>query len=237
LTLVQTNSWRITIPRCATREISFPTPTKSDTHPWYRLVTTTLKNNVQMNNPICFRTYVARDRPDEKPVKIWEAIRATSAAPTYFDSITINGEEYIDGGFGCNNPSRVVYNEARKIWPGRDIGCVISIGTGIPKVQAIPKLDLSYWFRSFWVLPFEEWFQMVKLAVIGWMDILQRVATNCDLVHQKMLEDLDWHRNYFRFNIQQGAQDIPLAAWKALPNLVTHTEQCVSRFCVLIKRC
>jgi hypothetical protein len=181
-----------------------------------------------MNNPICFKTYVARDRSDEKPVKIWEAVRATSAAPTWFDAITINGEEYVDGGFGCNNPSRIVYNEARKIWPDREIGCIISIGTGMPKVQAIQKMDLSYWIQSFWVLPLMEWFCMMKLVLIGYMDILQRVATNCDLVHQEMLKDLHWHNNYFRFNIQQGAQNIPLAEWRKLPDLVTHTEQCVS---------
>jgi Patatin-like phospholipase len=212
-------------------------PTNGGHSPWCRFVTTTLKNNVQMNNPICFKTYVARDRTDEKPVKIWEAVRATSAAPTFFDSITINGEEYVDGGFGCNNPCRVVYNEARKLWPDREIGCVISIGTGMPKVQAVPNMDLYYWIRSFWVLPLEGWFHMMKLVLIGWMDILQRVATNCDLVHQGLLNDLDWHKNYFRFNIQQGAQNIPLAAWKDLPDLVIHTEQCVSKFFVLITSC
>jgi predicted acylesterase/phospholipase RssA len=181
-----------------------------------------------MNNPVCFRTYVFRDRIDEEPVKIWEALRATSAAPTYFDAITIHDVEYVDGGFGCNNPSRVVYNEAKTIWPGREIDCILSIGTGMPKIQSIPNMDLTYWIRSFMVLPLGDWFQVMTLVLVGWMDILQRVATNCDTVHQGMLQDLNWRKNYFRFNIQQGARNIPLGAWEKLPELVVHTEQCVT---------
>jgi patatin-like phospholipase/acyl hydrolase len=36
--------------------------------------------------------------------KIWEAARATSAAPTYFPRIKLGDYEYVDGGLGFNNP-------------------------------------------------------------------------------------------------------------------------------------
>ena len=36
--------------------------------------------------------------------KIWEAARATSAAPTYFPRIKLDEYEYVDGGVGFNNP-------------------------------------------------------------------------------------------------------------------------------------
>ena len=36
--------------------------------------------------------------------KIWEAGRATSAAPTYFPRIKLDEYEYVDGGVGFNNP-------------------------------------------------------------------------------------------------------------------------------------
>jgi patatin-like phospholipase/acyl hydrolase len=36
--------------------------------------------------------------------KIWEAARATTAAPTYFARMQLGDYEYIDGGIGYNNP-------------------------------------------------------------------------------------------------------------------------------------
>jgi patatin-like phospholipase/acyl hydrolase len=35
---------------------------------------------------------------------IWEAARATSAAPTYFDRFYKNDKIFVDGGLGFNNP-------------------------------------------------------------------------------------------------------------------------------------
>lgn len=37
-------------------------------------------------------------------IPIWQAARATSAAPTFLPSITINGTELVDGGLLYNNP-------------------------------------------------------------------------------------------------------------------------------------
>lgn len=52
-----------------------------------------------------FRTY-ATSFPDKfAGCAIWEAARATSAAPTYLPSITINGTDFVDGGLRFNNPS------------------------------------------------------------------------------------------------------------------------------------
>jgi patatin-like phospholipase/acyl hydrolase len=36
---------------------------------------------------------------------IWEAARATSAAPIYFKRFTKDGKEFVDGGLGWNNPT------------------------------------------------------------------------------------------------------------------------------------
>lgn len=78
------------------------------------------------------------DRLDK--IKIWEACRATSAAFTYLRPITIDGYLYRDGGLKFNNPVQYVYNEAREIWPDRDVR-IISIGTGLCKTRTWdPKL-------------------------------------------------------------------------------------------------
>ncbi|KAL6917194.1 hypothetical protein FSST1_008689 [Fusarium sambucinum] len=76
-------------------------------------------------------------------MQLWEAARATSAAPLYFppfcrDSnydITVEGTKqvYLDGGLWHNNPIRIANSEAAAIWPENrhthpDI--LLSIGTG-----------------------------------------------------------------------------------------------------------
>lgn len=87
--------------------------------------------------------------------KIWEAGRATSAAPTFFKPIEIEqrGESsntsgviakasrrlkaetnkkdsYSDGGTVANNPCSIAVREAGKIWGFGSIGCIVSLGTG-----------------------------------------------------------------------------------------------------------
>lgn len=43
--------------------------------------------------------------PEEFPdLKIWEAARATSAAPAYFKRLIVGNDQFIDGGMGWNNP-------------------------------------------------------------------------------------------------------------------------------------
>lgn len=61
---------------------------------------------------------------------IWQAGRATSAAPTFFKPIVINGDNYSDGATIANNPSHYAIIEATKIWHTSDIDCIVSLGTG-----------------------------------------------------------------------------------------------------------
>src|SRR5436190_12860203 len=78
---------------------------------------------------VLFRSYAVDGT--EIQCTILEAARATSAAPTYFPEMHIDGNLYVDGGIGYNNPSEEAIREARRIWPKREIGCLVSIGTGL----------------------------------------------------------------------------------------------------------
>jgi predicted acylesterase/phospholipase RssA len=49
---------------------------------------------------------------------IWQACRATSAAPTFFPSITIADQKYVDGALGYNNPIRPLLAEAHQLLGG-----------------------------------------------------------------------------------------------------------------------
>ena len=68
-------------------------------------------------------------------VPIWQAARATSAAPSYFEPIKINDHKYVHGGFAINNPSREIIGEVLSIHNNADdcINCLVSIGTGRPR--------------------------------------------------------------------------------------------------------
>lgn len=58
------------------------------------------------NNATHIRTYVNPAEPGEfGGWSIWQAARATSAAPTYFPRMNIDGIDFLDGGLGFNNPT------------------------------------------------------------------------------------------------------------------------------------
>ncbi len=82
-----------------------------------------------------FRTYGVRASTEACPIV--DACLATSAATTFFPSITINGVEYVDGAFGKNNPSSAALSElesAEWLSPMHDavtgVACLVSVGTG-----------------------------------------------------------------------------------------------------------
>lgn len=67
---------------------------------------------------------------------IWQAGRATSAAPTLFDRLNYSDKSYTDGGTIANNPTKEAIYEATSLWPERDIALIFGIGTG-------PSTDLT----------------------------------------------------------------------------------------------
>ncbi|XP_039270943.2 calcium-independent phospholipase A2-gamma-like isoform X1 [Styela clava] len=62
--------------------------------------------------------------------RLWEAVRATSAAPGYFEEFKYNFNIHQDGGILANNPSGVGLFECRSLWPDAPIQCMVSLGTG-----------------------------------------------------------------------------------------------------------
>eukprot|EP01047_Picozoa_sp_COSAG01_P021973 COSAG01_NODE_1291_length_10881_cov_33.377017_6_plen_445_part_00 len=98
---------------------------------------------------------------------LWEAGRATSAAPSYFKPISINGQSFVDGGVLANNPIRCALDEAQDIWPGRPIGCVVSLGCGL----ALSDREEAGLFN------------------LGLMKNVQHQLTHTQPDHEKVLED------------------------------------------------
>ena len=79
--------------------------------------------------PTVFHSYLGEGiRPSKCP--IWQAARATSAAPSFFKAMYISnplpGINYIDGGLGHNNPAEVSLEEGSRIWPNAKRFCLVS---------------------------------------------------------------------------------------------------------------
>lgn len=161
--------------------------------------------------PHLFRTYTVRENSTYN-CKIWEASRATSAAPSYFKSIHIGPkgeeEEFIDAGIGHNNPVKQVHQEALRIFPqNRKISCIVSIGTGqtAPVVCDDTKLKNKF----------------LHLSVI---EAIAKVVTDCEKTAEEMeLYFRDSKDQYFRFNVDRGLDQICLQEWDKLNEVRTYT--------------
>jgi hypothetical protein len=125
---------------------------------------------------------------------IWEVARATSAAPTYFNTIKIGEDEYGDAGFGENNPSTKLFWEVSHM-NNNDIYAnrlSISIGTGITRFSR---------------------FQTGRLRrPIAWFNAAKSISTDCENAHIEMqnitlLGRQQKYQKYFRFNVPEKATD------------------------------
>ncbi|TVY17760.1 Nephrocystin-3, partial [Lachnellula arida] len=167
--------------------------------------------HLDADTPVLFRTWKAAKNPGDN-CTIWEACRATSAAPRVFESIFIGQPglqaEYIDGGMGCNNPTQVLIEQAAiEFGPSRNISCVVSIGTGLPKVIAFNTTS----FRQ----------QAVPSQLI---DAMKDFATSSERVARQMKKDYENLDLIHRLNVEDGLQDISLEEWEKMGEVKTHTD-------------
>ncbi|KAF3179444.1 hypothetical protein TWF751_000297 [Orbilia oligospora] len=132
--------------------------------------------------PKLFRTW--GQRAIDEQVRIWEAVRATSAAPTFFKPMNINGVEYSDGGLGYNNPAMLTYLEVVQTYgKGFPIKCFISVGTG---ASANIKIRDNEGLGTY---------------TIDLLNFLKDLATNTRRAHHEVKELLQFSNNYFRFEV------------------------------------
>ncbi|KAI4738404.1 phospholipase, patatin family protein [Aureobasidium sp. EXF-12298] len=154
--------------------------------------------------------HTIRGDPDlYRTVRIWEAARATSAASTFFDSISIGvpGQRFLDEGTGVNNPVRHIWGEAADLLPRKEtlldnLGCLVSIGTGHPGYK-----------------PFEETVLGIGKALLA---IATETETTANTFHREQ-SVLFENRTCFRFNVPRGLGDIGLAETEQLSAIKSMT--------------
>jgi len=166
-----------------------------------------------MSFPALFRSWVPCSNQTYN-CSIVQAARATTAAPTFFKAIEFGyptAQQYLDGGLRCNNPVASVVDEARSLYPDRDISCVLSLGTGTTRVIGLEHPDA---FQN-----------MLPTNLIG---VLRGIATDCDEQSEAMAKQLnqrDKPNSYFRLNVNEGLRNVSLAEWSRMNEVETHTVQ------------
>ncbi|KAF3910728.1 hypothetical protein ABW21_db0208933 [Orbilia brochopaga] len=92
--------------------------------------------------PVFLRSYPSENEVPEFPdIKVWEAARATSAAPSYFKAMSLGKYKLVDGGLGANNPLGWLWTEMLGVFgPARHTACFLSIGTGMQPNAGLPDV-------------------------------------------------------------------------------------------------
>ncbi|KAG5267838.1 hypothetical protein AALO_G00226400 [Alosa alosa] len=120
--------------------------------------------------------------------KMWQAIRASSAAPGFFQECMLGNDLHQDGGLLINNPTALAIHECKNLWPNTPLQCVVSLGTG--RYETGSKNSATY--------------TSLKAKITNVISS----ATDTEEVHT-MLDALLPPETYFRFNPYMS-EDIPL---------------------------
>jgi predicted acylesterase/phospholipase RssA len=154
-----------------------------------------------------FRAYECGDGDVEwlKDCKIWEAARATTAAPVYFKDITLRRGEfekrYVDAAIGYNNPTEVLLDEAARVfYRTRKLGAVVSLGTGTRSRSLVSPQEVGH----------------ITYA-IGAAKTMKDVTVDTEAVHRRVQNIFkDVTSTYFRFNLPDGAAKVKLNGYKQM---------------------
>jgi len=144
------------------------------------------------------------------PATIRQAAMATSAATGFFDPVSIGDRHFVDGALGAINPVDEMEGEAFDVWcPDAPdlkplVKCLLSIGTGNPGMKAIE----------------DGAFKFLKETLVQITTETEKTADN-SIGRWKYLYE---HHRYFRFNVEQGLQDVGLEEYKAQGTIEAATE-------------
>ncbi|KAF4452130.1 Acyl transferase/acyl hydrolase/lysophospholipase [Fusarium austroafricanum] len=169
------------------------------------------KDNVD-TLPTLFKTYDTSASLDG--CTIWQVARATSAATTFFKSIQVGRDdiEFIDAGFGYNNPCEVLIRETKNHFPERKEMLVLSIGTGLGDVASIKDTRTSI------------------------LKALKKMATTSKKVALSLDEQFGESGMYYRFNVDRGLEDISLSDWESTSTILSHTHNYLNENSRIIDR-
>ncbi len=166
-------------------------------------------------SPYFFKSY--RTAPSSDDYMMWQAARATSAAPTFFPPFQLKpldpsaaDKSLLDGGVFANNPAMCALADAYKMFRASELPyLVVSIGTG--------NDDLKYVYRDVkgrgllrWALP------ILKIVFDG-------VSDSVDYEAEEMADQ------YYRFQEDAVAEEMDDASPDTIQRLLAAADDLISR--------
>jgi hypothetical protein len=182
--------------------------------------------------------------PDADPFDgcIWQAARATFAAPNYFPPIKIN--DVLCGGPGTywSNPTNESIDEAHDIWPNHPIGVIVSRGTCLTEgLQLYPTLFDVPWMTAPIGSPkgYRERQSQSAQAEALWLELFLKTLrrdtrfhwrspnTSSNVLHIARPRKKVWRAGgeYFRLNVTQRISRLGLVDWEKEAEMIASTEQ------------
>ncbi|KAF8603598.1 FabD/lysophospholipase-like protein [Ceratobasidium sp. AG-I] len=161
--------------------------------------------SIDATRPVLMRSYPTPDTPALDHFKIWEAARATSAAPLFFKPVHVGRLQlpYIDGAVSGNcNPTTLAIDEVDKIWPDREVGLLLSLGTGSPSAVSLQG-------------------QLHQLAAA-----FMNLSSNTVHVHEstsRMYDRLYTLSPYIRFSVDHQLEKIRMDDYRFIPEIAAAT--------------
>lgn len=162
------------------------------------------KHNMNAGIPIAFRSYISttNNGPD---CTIWEALHATMAHPDLFKGIEVDDcsvrYSFVGGELGGSNPIAHVLAEVKQVYPDRHVSCILSVGAGHARTIHLPNLTLP-----------QRIFRTEEVVA------MKNLATDSEGVAEDMEARFETTPGiYFRFNVDQGMQEIGAGNWRCSP--------------------
>lgn len=155
-----------------------------------------------------FRSYDNGDVGQEEDLQIWQAGRATSAAPTFFKRMKIGLVDFLDGGLGFNNPALTLLNEMYDLYGDRPIACIISVGAGVATIKSYSEP--------------KGWQKLVPKELI---EVFAEMVTDCERTAEELKVKFKNHapQVYHRFSVQRGLESMGMEEWKRLGEVEAKT--------------
>lgn len=196
--------------------------------------------NAVQQTATALRSYINEDKdPRPKAWTIWEAVRATSAALTVFEPFVHGppGKEvrYMDAGFGYNNPSDLILQEARSLWEGdhyltlnSDVGIFLSLGTGMGHIVRMDNDSVIQTVTAKFRAPIKA------------VDAMKQIVTGTNRIHRIVADQFGSNSiRYYRFNVDQGLEGVKLFDHKRREDMEVDTDAYLEKFEVgrQVKKC